>query len=87
MYGAGLGHFLSTIAIHGLPFNIVLAADTTVRGRTFLRHLAKCPRVVGGLEDMIKAVTSTVEFSLAGYIVHSPVRGIIPSKYDYFWQF
>ena len=87
VYGAGSGHFLSTIATHGLPLHVVLAADTTVQGRTFLRQLSKCPRVVSGLEDIIKAVTSTVEFSLSGYIIHSPIRGITPSEYEHFWQF
>ena len=87
IYGAGSGHFILTIATHGLPFNVVLAAATTVQGRTFLRQLEKCPWVVGGLKDIIKAITSTVEFSLSGYIIHSPVRGITPSKYEHFWQF
>ena len=43
MYGAGTGHFLSTIAENTLPFNITLAVDTTVHGRGFIPHLAWCP--------------------------------------------
>ena len=87
MYGAGTGHFLSTIAENTLPFNITLAVDTTVHGRGFVRHLARCPQVVGGLEDIIKAGMSDVKFSITGYIIHSPVRGIMSSQYKHVWQY
>ena len=36
---------------------------------------------------MTKAVTSDIEFIIAGYIIHSPIQGIIPSEYEHFWQF
>ena len=87
LYGAGAGHFFSTVAENTLPFNITLATDTTVHGRGFICHLTLCPRVVGGLEDMIKAGISGVEFSITGYIVHSPVCGIMSSQYKRVWQY
>ena len=82
VYGGGTGHFLSTIVESTLPFDITLAADTTVYGRGFIRHLVRYPPIVGGLEDMIKAVMSNIEFSIARYITHSPIHGITPSQYE-----
>ena len=86
MYGAGERHFLSTIDENNLPFDIFMAADTTVHGCNFIRHLVRCPLTVGGLEEMSWAVTSNVEFSVAGYIIHNPHQGIAPTQYKHFWH-
>ena len=43
IYDVGLGHFISTIAENNLPFDIVLAANVSVHGRSFVYLSTKCP--------------------------------------------
>ena len=54
------------------PFNIVLAADTFVHGRSCIRLFTRCPRAVSCLDDMILSVASDVDFSVVGYYIHGP---------------
>ena len=86
MHGARVGHFLSTIDENTLTFVIILVTDTTVHVHGFIRCLVQCPQCVGGLDDMIKPDMSNIEFSTAGYSIHSPICGITPSQCDHFWQ-
>ena len=76
MYGAGTGLYISTIDKNNLLLDVILASHTTVHGHGFIRHFARCPRVVSRLLRRHDSLSTVL-----------PIHNIAPSKCESFWKY
>ena len=85
VYGFNNGHFFSTIQAYGLPYDIILAADPDSRGRALLHEIGLCQTVVPNIHELLAYIRSPLQFSLTGYMMHSP-RTMTHSSHTSFWR-
>jgi hypothetical protein len=67
----GSGAFFSACKLNKIPFNVTLAADTTLKGRSLLSSYGQVPHVVEGSYELISILKSSTT-TYQGYFVTAP---------------
>eukprot|EP00984_Skeletonema_dohrnii_P006306 scaffold2258_cov84-Skeletonema_dohrnii-CCMP3373.AAC.7 len=72
LYGFNSGHFFHISRAHAIPFDVVLAADSTAQGRALLKSIGGCDNVLNGAKELHSYVASSKASSpVNGYMIHS----------------
>ena len=72
IYGFNSGHLLSAIKENSFPFEVIVAADPTSKGRALCHEFGRCPNFLSGIRYLLRFVHSEAELSLTGSTIHSP---------------
>mmetsp|Transcript_19068 Transcript_19068/g.39960 ORF Transcript_19068/g.39960 Transcript_19068/m.39960 type:complete len:99 (-) Transcript_19068:178-474(-) len=71
-YGLNSSHWVSSIQIQSLLFDIVLAADVTKEGRALFTKFTNCKQVLSGVKELYHHIQASGDTSVVhGYMIHS----------------